>query len=226
MSIGTEKHIVAFDLEQQFSAPLPRSLNANEVRQVRERICARRAAAGWADLLARQTWHEFSTLTWAKEPCEEQAARAPHYWLQRRIDQELERRELAWRNGRGHWTGPLGRKRRSQRIQARYVLAIEQGARYGRRHVHAIVRWPDILGSTFPPYASGYAEWAKYGRAKLEAPKCQEHVSAYIAKYIAKSGSELVLSRGLDLARLPETPPTSAARGMLGRSGLSAGVGA
>lgn len=176
--------------------------------------------AGWAELLARYRWDAFATLTYANPVrVSEKVLRDFRRWLHRWQVETAIQRGLATRStitrtdayGRTISTdeklsGPWWNCYRKGRAFPVWVLGVEQH-QSGSFHAHAIIRWSDKLPDL--DRRLGWSLWFKdraeggfgHGLARIEPPRGQSDVAAYVAKYVVKGG-EVYLSPSFDAHRL------------------------
>jgi len=139
-----------------------------------------RPRQAWADLLMREPWHWFVTLTF--KPAQhgptggmhpERADKA-YRLLAHSIEEELYGRR--WQKRRG----PLG------------GLVWARGQEFhkdGRIHFHALL---SSLEGDLSQYARrlSWMDWwyGRFGIARIEPPDAQEDVAGYVSKYVVKGG--------------------------------------
>lgn len=135
-------------------------------------------AAAYADLLAREPWHWFATLTFAPDHQRasggmhpEKADKAFRYFI-RCINERLY--GCNWK-----------RKAHGGVVWARG----QEFHKSGRVHFHAVLAGPDRdLNKSASRYE--WHEWwyREFGRNQIERPKDQDDVLGYVSKYVTKDG--------------------------------------
>lgn len=161
--------------------------------------------AGWASLLTRVPWDQFITLTFDPNRFPrggQESWLSAWRWFQFNwLGSCAEKAGQAWRDQAGRWHGSWANAWRHGRGRPMWALALEPH-RDDRLHAHVLLRmtrelpWLDWkLGSDL--------WWANRGRCWFERPRSREHVCAYVAKYVLKSGSDSVfLSDNFDAPRM------------------------
>lgn len=83
-----------------------------------------------------------------------------------------------------------------------WVLALEPH-QDGRLHAHVLVKLAGQMKRL--DWSAGARLWNESrGLCRFEVPRSQDHVAAYVAKYVVKFGSDaLTLSENFDAARMP-----------------------
>ena len=170
-----------------------------DVWRAGERDLSARASSGMARMLSRYIWHEFATLTYRGNPPPDEAIER-HFraWVWKRLEVASESVGLSHRDG-DRLRGPLPNAWKRGRHCPIWVMAVESGGRYGRRHVHSIIKWPDAIKRAWPRYENAGRLWksnagVSRGYVKCEFPRSQRHVISYCAKYLSKPWSELSIS--------------------------------
>lgn len=157
-----------------------------------ERLDAPRRA--WADLLMRQPWHWFATLTFRVDHegprggvHEERAKKSFRFWLSQ-LNREL--------------FGPNWHKRKH--AQGGCVWALGQELhKSGRIHFHALVAAPHVdLNSVARRLTWMDAWYLSSGIARIEPPASQADVAGYVSKYVVKGG-QVDLSENFGRANPP-----------------------
>lgn len=164
------------------------------VRDTRERDA-------YAELLAREPWHWFATLTFRRDHQRasggmhpEKADKAFRWWL-RNLNEHLYGK---------YWM-------RSERAQGGVVWARGQEFhKDGKVHFHAVLAAPDRdLDKCCSRYEWHERWYRDNGRNQIEPPRSQEDVLGYVSKYVTKDG-EVDFSHNFGTARPPrlfETEP-------------------
>jgi hypothetical protein len=171
---------------------------------------------GWTRLLCRYKWDCFATLTFSKRTlCQERAEHCWDRWLWRwQVQTAVERRLLTSETVKitdvyGRPTREVLRLRgwwwnqwRAGRGRPVYVIGLETH-QSGGLHIHGMIRWSELLKGLsreagwrlwreLPPVGLGYGLFAR-----IEPPRSQNDVSAYVSKYVVKGG-EVLLSGSFD----------------------------
>jgi hypothetical protein len=135
-------------------------------------------AGAYADLLQRERWQWFCTLTFAGEHRLSTGGMLPEKadkafrWFLRRINESL--------YGNRWMRTPHGGV-----IWARGTEA----HRNGRPHFHAVLAAPDRdLNTNLQRYAWHELWYREFGRNRIEQPFNQEEVAGYVSKYVTKEG--------------------------------------
>ncbi len=165
-------------------------------------------AQAYADLLAREPWHWFATLTFSPE-----------------------------KKVRDKWTGELKRVQRFHPIHGMHVEAADKAFRYllksineslygrrwmrvphgglvwargqefhksGRVHFHTLFAAPDVDLNTAASRYYWHEFWYReFGRNQIERPRSQDDVLGYVSKYVTKDG-EVDISPNFGQARPPQ----------------------
>lgn len=160
---------------------------------------------GWGDLLSRQPWSYFLTLTFDPKRF---ARSGPESWLSSWrwflfawLSECAIQAGKAHRDDRGRLHGPWANAWRHGRGRPVWCLALEPHAD-GRLHAHVLLR----LTSDLPwlDWSVGQRLWADArGLCRFEVPRSKDHVSNYVAKYVVKFGSDAItLSENFDAPRM------------------------
>ena len=168
-----------------------------------------RARDAYAQLLAREPWHWFATLTFRRDHERnsggihpEKADKAFRYFL-RNLNESIYGK---------YWM-------RSARAHGGVVWARGQEFhKDGKVHFHAVLAAPDRDLNTVSRYAWHEFWYREFGRNQIEQPHSQSDVVGYVSKYVAKDG-EVDFSQNFGTARPPrlfqaetEARPPSLAR--------------
>lgn len=158
----------------------------------------------WQELLSRVRWDHFLTLTldpkrWPKSGPESWLKSVRWFLFAWHAECAI-KAGLAWRDGdrlRGPWVNAW----RHGRGQPIWVLALEPH-RDDRLHAHVLLKLTRNL--EWLDYSVGQALWqADRGICWFQRPRSQEHVSAYVVKYVVKCGGDaLSFSPNFDAARM------------------------
>lgn len=169
---------------------------ADNWRDHYERLDAPRRA--WADLLMRQPWHWFATLTF--KPQHEGRGGGIHP-----EKGEKAFRLLASSINRDIY-GPRWHKRKlaDNQLHGGVVWAVGQEFhKSGRIHYHALLACQERDLSDVARRLSWMDWWfERFGIARIEPPKAQEDVAGYVSKYVVKDG-EISLSPNFGKVRPP-----------------------
>lgn len=151
----------------------------------------------WVGLLLRYPWDAFGTLTFAKNPGDEQVRRDFRTWLYKWMGDVAVSRGLArWVENPPH--GPRLRgwwpnQRQAGKSDVVYVVGVES-QQSGKLHLHTLLRFPSCFGEV--SRRDGWALWFKcHGLARIVPPASQGDVAGYVSKYVVKPGADLVLSK-------------------------------
>ena len=181
-------------------------MRADALLTVPETDRFRDAPGLYGELIAVQPWQEFATLTYA-EGCRasEKVERDLMSWLYvrawYRAEQYGDAEPEGWeqrdaygnflRGGlraRGRWQQRWGRRK----DRPVYVLAVEPH-KSRLLHGHALIWWPPYYGKMQRKF--GWQLWAKgderfdrRGFCRVEPPRGNRSVAAYVSKYITKYG--------------------------------------
>lgn len=159
-------------------------------------------------LLCRYTWDVFATLTWRASAGPEQVVRDYRTWICRWMGNEAVSRGLArWvpaMDGRHRLRGPWSRSNKHDPVV--WVLGVEPHES-GRLHAHALIKFPSCFGEVRRAHGQELW-WDWHGMAKIVPPRSQEGVSAYVGKYVAKPGSDLVFSDSFRAAAMAGSEST------------------
>lgn len=136
-------------------------------------------AAGFADLLGRVSWQQFWTLTFRVKRAgrtggvhEEAADKAFRFFVSS-INREL--------------FGPRWSKRWHGGLQ---WARGQEFHRDGRLHFHAVASSPTgDLNQQISRYQWHEFWYREFGRNRIEAPRSQQDVAGYLAKYVTKGGT-------------------------------------
>lgn len=149
-------------------------------------------AAGYAQLLAREPWHWFATLTFS--PTKRILDRASG--KERVVDRfhpirgmHLEAADKAYR----WWVTEINKRlygRHWQRGMGGVVWARGQEFhKSGRVHFHAVLAAPDGDLNKLASRYHWHELWHReFGRNQVERPRDQDEVVGYVSKYVAKDG--------------------------------------
>lgn len=146
---------------------------------------------GWVELLAREQWDCFATLTFNKPwRNENHAAGAFRAWLFQWCEQQAVERGLCkllplckGRPRRSGWWWNQWRKGSARPV---YVVGVEPH-QSGNLHLHAVIRHslslPDLNRR------EGWKLWKNcHGICRIEPPRSNDDVSSYLSKYVVKDG--------------------------------------
>lgn len=92
------------------------------------------------------------------------------------------------RGGYRQWEGPLVNAYKSGRGHWIYAGGVEPHAD-GALHAHAVLRVPRYFDWIY--YGDGYKAW-RWGGTSFSRPECQEDVTRYITRYVAKDGDMFI----------------------------------
>lgn len=159
-----------------------------------------------AVFLSEQPWDCFVTLTFNRRRNDAFEVRnAMRVWLERVYFRIANHRGLAQvedvpgRDGVTYrkWSGPFVNSWKHRRAGSRptYVLGVETHPESGGLHCHMVLRHPAMLGAC--PYLPFWDTWYNqmdYGACRVEAPRGQDSVVIYCAKYVLKERCELFIS--------------------------------
>jgi hypothetical protein len=149
-------------------------------------------AAGYAELLAREPWHWFATLTFSPT----KAVRDKWTGEKKQVDRfhpirgmHLEAADKAFR----FFTHEINKSlygRNWQRGHGGIVWARGQEFhKSGRVHFHAVIAAPDgDLNKLASRYHWHEVWFREFGRNQIERPVDQDEVVGYVSKYVAKDG--------------------------------------
>lgn len=148
----------------------------------------------YADLLAREPWHWFTTLTFRRDHERNSGGIHPE-----KADKAF---RFFIRNLNEHLYGKYWM--RSARAEGGVVWARGQEFhKDGKVHFHAVLAAPDRdLDKCCSRYY--WHEWwyREFGRNQIEPPRSQDDVVGYVSKYVTKDG-EVDFSRNFGTARPP-----------------------
>lgn len=162
-------------------------------------------AAGWADLLSREPWHWFATLTFSP------TKRVRDKWTGRDVQvnrfhplhgMHLEAADKAWR----WWVYEINKNLYGnswRRIPHGGVIWArgQEFHKSGRVHFHAVLAAPDCdLNAHASRYRMHEVWYREFGRNQVERPASQDDVCEYVSKYVTKGG-EVDFSRNFGEAR-------------------------
>lgn len=88
----------------------------------------------------------------------------------------------------GRWRGRAVREWKARtESQPVYVIGLERGARFGRLHAHAVVRWPRYQHQyeKLVEYRKAQPYW-DWGYVTWEVPRDLHNVGRYVSKYVVK----------------------------------------
>lgn len=148
----------------------------------------------YAALLAREPWHWFTTLTFARD--HERASGGMH----------PEKADKAFRYFISHLNEHIYGDQREIRGRSRRSIVWARGQEFhkdGKVHFHAVLAAPDRdLDACCSRYQ--WHEWwfQHFGRNQIEIPRSQEDVLGYVSKYVTKDG-EVDFSANFGKARPP-----------------------
>lgn len=153
-----------------------------------------RPRQAWADLLMREPWHWFVTLTFRIKHegrgggiHPEKASKAWHLFVNS-INEELYGRR--WRKKRGDQGGIV------------WALG-EEFHKDGRIHFHALASCTEGDLSAFTRRLAWMDWWYReFGIARIYPPDSQDDVCGYVSKYVVKGG-EVDFSSNFGKARVP-----------------------
>lgn len=164
-------------------------------------------ADGYAELLAREPWHWFATLTFSPS----KRVRDRHTGKEVVVDRfhplhgmHLEAADKAWRwwifeINKSIYGGNWRRIPHGGVVWARG----QEFHKSGRVHFHALLAAPeDDLNKIASRYRFHEIWYREFGRNQVERPRDQDEVIGYVSKYVAKDG-EVDLSANFGKA----TPP-------------------
>lgn len=172
-------------------------------------------AAAYADLLSRERWQWFCTLTFRPDHQRasggihpEKADKAFRYFVRRLNEAMYGKRWMATKHGGVIWA-------RGMELHAN-----------GRPHFHALFSAPDCnLNDRVQRYAWHEFWYREWGRNQIEEPRSYEDVRAYVSKYVTKDG-EVDFSHNFGAVPIPalEWPDcdsgSSAVKPLLTASGI------
>lgn len=179
-----------------------RSAPASGFLKVRPGLGGPDLRLAWLELLTRYRWDCFATLTYDPRrrvglgsPSGWKVTRDVSTWMSRWMgDCAVNRGWARWEDDRGgqRLRGWYWNRVREGRDASVWALGIE-AHRSGALHGHVLIKFPACFGKV--DRSEGWKLWFEWhGRADLEPPRSQAHVSEYVLKYVLKDGSELVLS--------------------------------
>lgn len=193
---------------------------ALDIAFLRQSFENERVRDAWVDVLTRYPWDCFATLTYADiVRAHEKVLRDFEHWLwewqvQTAIERELcsattqERYDGYGRIISKHrkLSGSWWNSYRKGRAYPVWVVGIEAQER-GSLHIHALIRFSPRLPDL--ERRLGWELWHgsradggfEHGFARLEPPREQDDVAAYVAKYVTKGG-EIVLSPTFNASKL------------------------
>jgi hypothetical protein len=164
-------------------------------------------AAAYSDLLSREPWHWFATLTFSP------TKKITDKWTQKRVDVDrfhplrgmhLEAADKAFR----WWVFELNKRlyggnwRRNPHGGVVWARG-QEFHKSGRVHFHAVMAAPDgdlnRLASRYHWHELWYRE---FGRNQIEYPRSQDDVLGYVSKYVTKGG-EVDFSQNFGKAQPP-----------------------
>jgi len=161
--------------------------------------------AGWAELLCRQPWDWFATLTYRRDVGVgiESAVRNFKGWLHGCLQAEAvrvglaEQREDARGGVGGAW--PNAYRARKRWALPTWVIGVEHH-RDGVIHMHGLVRLPAKLAAA--SRRGAHQRWLdRHGFNRVEPPRSRQDVAEYVSKYVVKDG-EVMLSESFDAPAL------------------------
>lgn len=170
---------------------------------------AQTVQAGYVELLSREPWHWFCTLTFSP------TKRIRDKWTgeQRTVDRfhpirgmHLEAADKAFRYFLRSVNERLYGKRWMVKPDAHGGVVWARGQEFhksGRVHFHSLLAAPDVdLNSAASRYY--WHEWwyREFGRNQIERPRDQDDVLGYVSKYVTKDG-EVDFSHNFGKARPP-----------------------
>ena len=163
-------------------------------------------AAGYAEMLAREPWHWFATLTFSptkvvRDKWTGERVKVDRYHPLRGMHLEAADKAFRW------WTTQLNKHlygRHWQRGHGGVIWARGQEFhRDGKVHFHAVMAAPDDdLNRIASRYQWHECWFREFGRNQIERPRDQDEVCAYVSKYVAKEG-EVHFSRNFGTAVAP-----------------------
>lgn len=150
-------------------------------------------AAGYAELLAREPWHWFATLTFSPT----KVVRDRYTGKDIAVDRfhplrgmHLEAADKAWR----WWVFEInkavygGNWRRIPHGGVVWARG-QEFHKSGRVHFHAVIAAPsDDLNKLASRYRFHEIWYREFGRNQIERPRDQDEVVGYVSKYVAKDG--------------------------------------
>lgn len=159
----------------------------SEVRDTRERDA-------YAAVLAREPWHWFCTLTFARD--HQRASGGMH----------PEKADKAFRYFIRHLDEHLYGDQRETRGRSRRSIVWARGQEFhkdGKVHFHAVLAAPDRDLDACCSRYQWHEWWFKhFGRNQIEQPRSQDDVLSYVSKYVTKDG-EVDFSHNFGKARPP-----------------------
>lgn len=152
-------------------------------------------AGGYAELIARERWQWFATLTFRPDHLRasggihpEKADKAFRFFLRCLNEKLYGKRWQRVPHGGVVWA-------RGQELH-----------KNGKPHFHAVLAAPDLdLNASAQRYAWHEFWYREFGRNQIEQPRNQEEVAGYVSKYVAKEG-EVDFSHNFGAVAIPALP--------------------
>ncbi len=165
-------------------------------------------AQGYAELLAREPWHWFATLTFSptkkiRDKWTGETVAVPRFHPLHGMHLEAADKAFSW------WISEINKDLygKNWKRVPHGGLVWARGQEFhksGRVHFHAVISAPDADLNRITHRSKWFWLWFnEFGRNRLEYPRSQDDIVGYVSKYVAKDG-EVDFSRNFGTARPPQ----------------------